>query len=188
MVKLDRTLLMKIHMLLAAFILPVAIMFFITGGLYTWGVKGGYNTVTHMLRLEQPLQSNLPILIDLVTKELKQRDIPKPSGDAKIKNVGISFQVEWTGSNLDVILESTQEPLVASLTIKETNWYQKLVQLHKAKGGIVFKIYASSLASALLTLLITGFLMAWQMPKYRKLTLASIGSGIAIFITMVLAS
>ena len=37
---LNRSALMKAHALLAAFILPVAIMFFVTGALYTWGKKG----------------------------------------------------------------------------------------------------------------------------------------------------
>ena len=33
--------LMKVHTILAAFIFPVALMFMITGALYTWGIKGG---------------------------------------------------------------------------------------------------------------------------------------------------
>ena len=188
MVKLDRSVLMKIHMLLAAFILPVAFMFFTTGALYTWSIKGNYNTETYKLVLVNPLKSNLPVLIDLATKELDQRNISMPTGVAKIKEVGTSFMLEWTGSNLDIILQPTTQPLIAELKVKKTSWYRQFVQLHKAKGGKAFKVYAVILAISLLTLLITGFIMAMQMPKYRSFTLTAMGLGIVMFVAMVLVS
>jgi len=42
--KINRSTLMNTHALLQAFILPVAIMFFVAGALYTWGIKGDYVT------------------------------------------------------------------------------------------------------------------------------------------------
>jgi hypothetical protein len=184
----NRSTLMKAHALLAAFILPVAIMFFVTGALYTWGIKGDYDTTTHELHLKSPLQGELTELIELAKKELERQDIETPSGQAKIKRIGSSFRLEWTGSNMDIIIEPTSQPLIAKLEIKNTNWHRQFVQLHKAKGGTPFKVYAAAFAAALLLLLITGFIMAWQMPKLRKLTLASVSLGIAVFVAMVLSS
>lgn len=181
----SRSLLMKGHALLAAFILPVAIMFFVTGALYTWGIKGDYDTTNHEIKLNTPIQAELSELVAIATKELKKRNIGEPAGQAKIKKIGDAFQLEWTGSKADIILEPTSNPFIARLQIKETSWHRRFVQLHKAKGGNSFKVYAVILAIALLLLLISGFTMAWQTPKLRKVTLASALLGIVLFVAMV---
>lgn len=183
----DRTSLMKIHMALAAFILPVAFMFLLTGGLYTWGIKGDYHDSSIDLALEQPLVADKAVLHDLVSKELDQRGIGFPSGNAGVKLGGTSFRFEWTGANRDVVLEPTADPLLAKMQVKETSWYRQFVQLHKAKGGTAFKVYAAVLAVSLFALLFSGFILAWQLVKYRKLTAISTGAGIAVFIGMVLS-
>lgn len=183
-----RSTLMKIHVLLAAFILPVAIMFFVTGALYTWGIKGDYDVTTYEINLNTPIQGELSELLAIATKELEKYNIEAPTGKAKIKKIGEAFQLEWTGSKVDIILEPTSKPLIAMLQIKETSWHRQFVQLHKAKGGEPFKVYAVILAVALLLLLISGFTMAWRMPKFRKLTLVSALLGIAIFVAMVVSS
>ncbi len=188
MMRLNRVFLVKLHMVLAAFILPVALMFFITGALYTWGVKGNYDTEVHKLQLKQPMQSNKAWLTDIVVHELAQRDAEIPSGAAKIKKAGNSFYFEWTGAKLDIRLEPTGNPFVAKLKIKKTRWHRLFVQLHKAKAGMAFKVYAAVLAVGLVVLFLTGLIMAWQMKKYRPLLLSSLGAGIILFIVMVAIS
>lgn len=176
---------MKAHAILAAFILPVAIMFFVTGAFYTWGIKGSYDASVFDLHLKTPIQDELSELVTLTTKELEKKNIELPSGQAKIKRIGNSFILEWTGSSKDIILEPSTKPLIAKLEIKSTSWYRQFVQLHKAKGGTLFKVYAGLFATSLLMLLITGFIMAWQTPKLRKLTLFSASLGIVTFFIMV---
>ena len=185
---LNRSTLMKAHALLAAFILPVAIMFFVTGALYTWGIKGSYDTSTYELQLKNPIQGELNELVALAKNELKRQNVEPPSGQAKIKRIGSSYKLEWTGSNIDVVVEPTSQPLIAKLQVKNTSWHRQFVQLHKAKGGTPFKVYAAAFSVALLCLLISGFIMAWQMPKLRKLTLVSSLLGVAIFVAMVVSS
>ena len=185
---LNRSTLMKAHAVLAAFILPVAIMFFVTGAFYTWEIKGSYDTTIHELYLQKPIQNDLTALVALAKKELKKQNISIPTGQAKIKTMGASFRLEWTGSDIDIILEPTSQPLIANLKIKNTSWYRQFVQLHKAKGGAPFKVYAAAFAIALLLLLISGFIMAWQTPKLRKLTLTSASLGVVVFFAMVLSS
>ncbi len=184
----DRSTLMKAHALLAAFILPVAIMFFVTGALYTWGIKGDYDTTIHEINLNTPLQGELSELVTIATNELKKHHIEAPTGQAKIKKMGDAFILEWTGSKVDIIIAPTSKPLIAQLQIKQTSWHRQFVQLHKAKGGKPFKVYAVIFAIALLLLLISGFAMAWQTPKLRKLTLASTSLGIVAFVTFVASS
>ncbi len=184
----NRLVLMKLHVLIAVFILPVAIMFFVTGAFYTWGIKGDYETTIHKLHLKTPLQEELSYLVKAVEQELNKQKVSLPTGKAKIKKVGKSFQLEWTGANRDVVLEPTLNPLIAQLKIKNTGWHRHFVQLHKAKGGVAFKVYATILGVGLLFLLISGFIMAWQLPKLRKMTLVSTLFGLFFFITMFITS
>ena len=59
------------------------------------------------------------------------------------------------------------------------------MQLHKAKGGQLFKFYAAILAVSLFSILLSGFLMAMQIPKYRKMSMVAALAGIGLFIAMV---
>lgn len=182
---MNRLLLMKIHSLLAAFMLPVAIMFMLTGALYTWGVKGSYSNETHEVNLEEPLSKNFRELRNLTIKELDRLRISYPEGDSKIKVAGNHYYLEWNGSSRDVTLEPTENENVASLTIKETSLYRSFVQLHKAKGGVLFKVYAAIFSVAIGVLLISGFIMAWRTPKLKQATLITFCAGILSFIILV---
>lgn len=176
---------MKAHALLAAFILPVAIMFIVTGALYTWGQKGSYANDVYEIQLSAPLSTNLSSLQALAQDELIERSINTPKGKPKLKAYGDHFLLEWTGSSRDVILEPTKDPLIAKLTVKNTTWYRSLVQLHKAKGGVVFKVYAVVFSLALLAILTSGFIMAWQSPQLKRLSLITVLLGFVSFILVV---
>lgn len=89
----NRSVLMKAHAILAAFILPIAVMFFVTGALYTWGIKGEYDTTVHEIHLESPIKIQLGELVNLAEKELEARNISVPTGQANIKNIGDSFKL-----------------------------------------------------------------------------------------------
>jgi hypothetical protein len=176
---------MKIHALLAAFILPVAVMFAITGSMYTWGIKGSYSSDVYNIELNQPLTADVAALTKLAESELKAIDISAPEGKPKLKTYGNHFLLEWTGSSKDLILEPSDNKQLARLTIKHTSWYRNLVQLHKAKGGTAFKVYAAIFATVLGILLISGFIMAWQTPRLKAATMASCLLGIISFIAFV---
>ena len=175
---------MKVHAVLAAFTLPVAVMFMVTGALYTWGIKGSYTSEVYEVSLTKILTPELVTLKTVAIKELDQRDISLPEGKAKVKTIGSAFMLEWTGSTKDISLEPTDRELVATLTVKETSWYRNLVQLHKAKGGIIFKVYAAFFAFVLGMLLISGFMMAWQTPKLKQITLGAFAAGIISFLVI----
>lgn len=185
---MTRLQLMKVHALLAAFVLPAAVLFMTTGALYTWGIKGSYSNEVYDVQLSQPIQQDISTLTALAETELKKLKLTKPSGTPKIKTISGHFFLEWTGSSKDLILEPTENELVAELTVKNTSGYRHFVQLHKAKGGTVFKVYAAIFALALGILLISGFVMAWQTPKLKRITLFTALMGAASFIVVVLLS
>ena len=182
---MNKLTLMKVHILLAAFILPVAAMFAITGSFYTWGIKGSYSNDVHEIVLNEPLSADASALTKLAGSELKNLNITAPEGKPKLKKYGSHYLLEWTGSSKDLILEPTENDLVAKLTIKNTSWYRNLVQLHKAKGGTAFKIYAVIFAVALGLLLLSGFIMAWQTPKLKTAAIVSSLIGFISFIVFI---
>lgn len=185
---MNRMQLMKVHALLAAFILPVAIMFMVTGALYTWGIKGSYTNDVYEIPLSKPIQSDVSELTNLAQLELDKLVTNYPEGQPKLKTYGGHFLLEWTGSSKDVILEPTNSELIAKLTVKHTSWYRNLVQLHKAKGGIAFKVYAAIFATSIGALLISGFIMAWQTPKLKRFTVLTSLVGVFSFIIFVYLS
>jgi len=185
---MNRMKLMKFHVLLAALILPVATMFMVTGALYTWSIKGNYTNDVYEIRLSKPIQSDVTELTSLAQLELENLATNYPEGEPKLKVYGNHFLLEWTGSSKNVILEPTDNELIAKLTVKNTSWYRKLVQLHKAKGGIAFKFYAVVLAISIGTLLVSGFVMAWQTPKLKRVTLITSLVGLCSFIIFVYLS
>ena len=186
--KINRQLLTKLHLVAAILVLPALLLFCATGLLYTWGIKGTFETTVQKIQLEHPLKAELPALLNIVEQTLKEQNLPQPTGAARIKTLGDSFQLEWQGARQAIILEPTGNPNVAKLKIKQANWHRHFVQLHKAKGGIAFKIYASALTLGLLLIFISGYIMAWQIPKLRKTTALSTILGIAIFIAAVALS
>lgn len=185
---IDRMTLMKVHVVLAAFILPAALMFMITGALYSWDIKGSYSNDVHEIPLNKPIQSDIAELTALAQLELDKLSTTYPEGKPTIKVYGSHYLLEWSGSSKDVILEPTANDRIAKLTVKHTTWYRNLVQLHKAKGGTAFKVYAVAFALALLALLISGFIMAWQTPKLKRITLITTLAGLGSFVIFVFIS
>lgn len=174
-----------IHLLLAAFFLPIALMFATTGALYTVSIKGNYSETSRPLTLTQPLTAELSALTGLVERALDAEGIAAPTGAASIKKAGTSFELEWTGAERDIVLKPTRDPLVATLVIKDTTPWRHLVQLHKAKGSDVAKGISVLWAVGLVVILLSGLLMAWNVPAYRRKAIAAGGAGIATFILYV---
>ncbi|CAA0079038.1 Uncharacterised protein [Halioglobus japonicus] len=185
---MNRMQLMKVHALLAAFIFPVAIMFMVTGAFYTWGIKGSYTSDVYEIPLSKPIQSDVGELTNLAKIELEKLATSFPEGQPKLKVYGSYFLLDWSGSSKDVTLEPTDNELVAKLTVKHTSWYRNLVQLHKAKGGTAFKVYAAVFAASIVALIISGFIMAWQTPKLKRFTLLTSLVGLSSFAVFVFLS
>ncbi len=185
---IHRSVLMKTHALLAVFLLPVAVMFFVTGALYIWEIKGEQEKHNHTIKLEPSFSGELTEFILLTKKELNSLNLPTPTGTPKIKSRGENTNFEWSGSAVEVSVKTNSKLLTANMEVKKASWYRHLVQLHKAKGGLLFKIYATILSIALLTLLLTGFVMAWQMPKIRRLITITTIAGFSVFIPLVIYS
>jgi hypothetical protein len=174
--------LVKLHLIIAAFMFPAIAMFLGTGALYTWGVTGDYVDTEHQVTLSAPLTDDKEALTALAARELARLDIAPPSGSPSVRSLGDAFRLEWSGANRDVQLAPTADPRVATLTVKETTLHRRLVQLHKAKGATAFKIYATVLAAALFLLVVSGLVIGLVTPALKRLTWAAGGLGALGFI------
>ncbi|HZG31776.1 MAG TPA: PepSY domain-containing protein [Sphingopyxis sp.] len=181
-------LLVRWHMLVAAFLFPAILLYLLTGSLYTWGVKGDYVTTDYAVTLSAPLSDDAAAMQAVVVRELAARDIAPPTGSAAVKPVGGSFQLDWSGSRRDVTLEPGADATSAKLIVKETGWHRFFVQLHKAKGGTPFKIYAAVLALGLFFLVTSGLIVALRVPNLRRGAMIGSAVGLVAFIGMAAVS
>jgi len=180
--------LVRAHALLASFFLPLGIMFFVTGALYTVEITGGYESTSATIPLAAPLTPDLDALTTLANTYLKEQAITPPSGSMRVRKAGTSFLFEWTGSNRDVVLAPTENHLEAKIEVKDTTWYRRFVQLHKAKGGPAFKAFAVAGAAGLLFLFLSGSIMALRHPRLRRQSIVAAILGIVVFATLVFRS
>jgi hypothetical protein len=180
--KIPRAKVINLHVMLAAFFLPVGLMFVITGTLYTLSVKGSYKTQSFEIPLQEPLTADLAPLVVLAERTLRdQVGVPSPSGGASVRRAGTSFELDWTGVQRDVILKPTNDPLIAQLDVKTTTSYRRLVQLHKAKGSTLGKAISVLWGVGLTTLFASGLFLAWASPKHRRLAIISGVAGLVVF-------
>ena len=184
---MQRTL-VGLHVVLASFYLPMGVMYAITGGLYGLGIKGGYETVETSVAMDAPVAKELSQLVAIAEEALRDRGLADPTGSAGIKSSGTSFHLEWTGTERDVEVHPTEDPMVAKVRIKDTSAYRRLVQLHKAKGGELFKWFAATWMACLVALFVTGGLMAYARKPFRRLALVASLLGIAAFLVLASAS
>lgn len=186
--QINRTFLMKTHLILAVFLLPVAVMFFVTGALYIWEIKGEREKDRYQITLESSFSGDMDSFVNITTEKLSALELSSPTGTPKIKRKEGGDVFEWSGSAVEVNIKVDPKTRLAEMEVKKSSWYRHLVQLHKAKGGTLFKIYATVLSLSLLIVLLTGFIMAWKVPKLRSLTVISITSGLIVFLVLVVYS
>ena len=180
--------LVRVHVFLACFFLPMAVLYAITGGLYGLRYTGAHQATDIQLALTAPLPTDLAGLVALADAELRAQGIAPPTGEARIRKSGTSYHLEWSGSSRDIELHQTADALTAIFRVKEESAYRRFVQLHKAKGGDLFRYFAAAWMVGLLALVVSGAVMAFTRKPSRNLALASTAAGTLLFIVLAIVS
>jgi len=183
-----RLALVRVHACIAAFCLPVGIMFLVTGGLMTAGIKGETSKEVFFIQLSEPVVLSESGLLQLAESELDKRGMEYPTGRIHYRDKQGNKELKWSGLNRSLRLIRTTNPRIARLTVKTPGWLYRFTQLHKADGKEPFKVYAMAWAVLLLTLFITGVAMAWQVRKLRLLVITSAMLGMVTFIVLLFHS
>ncbi len=170
------------HVIFAGFFLPVAVMFAVTGGLYTFEVKGEYDSQKMVVDLPLGSDPGLEVLTQAAQSLLADQKLaPTPSGSPGLRKVGTSWAFEWSGTKADMSIEPTETAGQYKVTYKRTSPHRFFVQLHKAKGGWPFKILAGGLAIGLLLLFASGVLMAFANSRLKSALYISLALGFLTF-------
>ena len=182
---MNRALLTKLHLATAAFMFPAVLLFLVTGGLYTWGNKGAWIEETVPVENAAPLGSlDEAQMVALARDILATRDLPEPSGGLSVET-GNEAGLTWNGARTEIEIAASDG--VTQATVREASFHRWMVQLHKAKGSTVFKVYATLLALVLAGLVFSGVVLGMQVKALRGLTIGSSIAGLAAFVGFVLA-
>lgn len=184
---MNRAFLTKLHLVAAAFMFPAVLMFLVTGALYTWGNKGEWIESTQTVTLSQPYaEQDEAGLRSAALEALAASNLPEPSGSVSVSGEGAEQSLSWTGARSEASVAASADPMVAEVAVKEASVHRWLVQLHKAKGSVWFKLYATALALVLFLLVLSGVIMGLQVKALRRLTITASSVGAMAFVGFVL--
>lgn len=177
---------MRMHMLLGAFLLPLAILYFVSGALYTVDIKGHIEKQVFTIQLDNPFTPDLERLTGVVERALSDRKLPIPGGDPTLRKRHGSYELRWDDLAQVVTLVPVREANAVALTVKERSLLTQIMRIHRGEAGTTFKVLGIILALGLIVLFATGVQMAHAIPKLRKPVLIAIASGVATFVVPLL--
>ena len=180
--KIPRMLVIKIHAILACFFIPMATLYFISGALYSSGIKGHIDKQVYSLELESPFVPDLAQLSALARTALDQRDLPPPGGDPLITQKKGSYQYRWGDLKRLVVIQPTANPLQAELIYRKRSPLVQVMRVHRAEAGSLIRVLSVSMAVALITVLASGVFLAVGIPKLRRTALVALAAGLLVLL------
>ncbi|MFK7731623.1 MAG: hypothetical protein AB8B48_08380 [Pseudomonadales bacterium] len=176
---MSRSVLINIHLYLAAVLAPIVLMLAFSGGLYLLGVKGSVEETDVQIPADTQLDFNSTTL---------QSDVQTLLGNAGvshdfeyIKNRGTALFTRPT-SREHYQITSTEGGL--TLTRLTPDLQAGLIELHKGHGPLAFKTLQKFTAAGLIIVLLSGVWLGLSSPRLRKPTLISSGVGLALFVVL----
>ena len=177
------------HAYLAMFFLPAVILFAVTGSLYIFGVKGDLNTKSYQIQLSQslprPLAQNIEAQEQVMVDYAREHGIEVPEGKAQKGRMGVTLG-NPAGYHLVLIPDRTENS--AELQVNQPGLYYKIVLLHKAKCGWVFKSFGVATGICLVLLYVSGIILIWKNIRLKNKALILCGIGLLAIIVAGLLS
>ncbi|MDQ7004343.1 MAG: hypothetical protein Q9N67_05280 [Ghiorsea sp.] len=184
---MDRRILVKLHLIMAAVALPLLLMFAITGGLYTLEYKPNLEKKEYRVTMNTPLNGDVEQMKNIVRQVLSEHDLNEPMGKVKVKRSGRHYKMKWSGKNHSVSLRaSSRDNRVAVIEVKIPSSYHRLMSLHKGKGGDLFDAFAIAMSIFVVFILLTGVWIGLKTATYKALTVKALGVGSLLFLAMVI--
>lgn len=182
--KIQRMLIVKIHAILACFFMPIALLYFISGALYSFDIKGDVHKQVYTLTLDRPFTADLAQLSQSVRSALEQRELSLPSGDPSISKKGNSYEFRWGDLKHLVVAQPTDNPLELELVYRQRSPLTQLMRVHRAEAGSIIRIYSLSMVISLIVVLGSGIFLAVGMPKLRRTALLALGAGSLVILSV----
>ncbi len=177
---MTRQLIIKLHLILAAFMAPAFILVAISGGLYLMGQKGNISS--------EPLSVPAGVMLDFKSPTL-EADVKTFLSDqgqsAKfqyIKNRGNVIQTRPT-SRAYYQFENKNGVMTAAR--KTPNFVAAAMELHKGHGPVAFKWYQKFVALALFFVVLSGFWLGLASKVLRRQSIMVSAAGLVVFLALV---
>ena len=177
-----RKLWIKIHLYVAAFFAPMILVMATSGGLYLLGVKG---TVA-----STPVEISSPSVLSIDSSTLEE-DVRQLLGANNIEHDFEYIKVSGTSlftrptSRIHYEFNLSGETVAVSRNIPDLQ--KSMVELHKGHGPLLFKDLQKAMALGLLIVVLSGFWLGVSSTPLRLSTLVITSTGLAVFLTLVLA-
>ncbi len=182
--KIQRLLIIKVHAILACFFIPMALLYFLSGALYSLDIKGRVDKQVHTVALERPFTPDLALLSATATMALETRELPLPGGQPVIAMKKQSYEFRWGDLRRLVVLRPTDDPLQVELVYRQRSPLTQLMRIHRAETGLLTRIFSISMAFSLILILGSGVLLALGMPKLRRTALLALGAGFMVVLSV----
>ncbi len=178
---MTRTIWIKAHLFVAAFLTPVLLLVAISGGLYLVGKKGQIN------------QSEV-VVSDSAKLDLKSATL-EADVRALFKGLNIDHDFEYLKISGNTLLtrptsrehyEITVHADAMNLFQNEPNLQKRLIELHKGHGPLLFKDFQKITAIGLLFILLSGTWLGISSEKLRTSTLITLGAGFFVSLALVM--
>lgn len=184
--KIQRMLVIKFHAYVACFILPMAVLYFVGGALYSLDIKGDIDKQVFDLPLESPIAPDLAQLSALAKVALEQRELVPPRAGSSIKEKKGSYEYRWGDLKHLVVIRPTNDFLRMELVYRVRSPLSQVMRVHRAEAGLPLRIFSVSMVVALIVILASGVFLALGLPKLRRTALLTVGAGmlmvVAIFV------
>lgn len=181
-----RSKIIRWHMLLASFLLPFSLIYFISGALYTLDIKGGIQKETFSLQLETPFKPDLEMLTFAVTKMLNQKKLFIPDVNPILKKQKSQYKLIWSDLKYSITAVTTEQAEVLEITHRQRSFLTQLMRIHRGEAGSVFKSLSLILVTGLILLFASGVYMALTVSQYKKSSLIAMFVGLLTLILFLL--
>ncbi len=182
--KIQRMLIVKVHAILACFFIPLALLYFVSGALYSFDIKGDVEKQVYAVALDRPFTPDLARLSELAKTALEQRELSLPTGNPVIAKKKNSYEYRWSDLKNVVVVQPTDNPLQVELIYRQRSPLTQLMRVHRAEAGSLIKTFSLSMVIALIVILGSGVFLAVGMPKLRRTALLALGAGCIVMLSI----
>ena len=115
--------------------MPMALLYFISGALYSFDIKGGVDKQVFTVALDRPFAPDLAQLSGYAKSALDQHQLSLPTGDPAISKKKGSYEYRWGDLKRLVVVHPTDDPLKVELVYRQRSPLTQIMRVHRAEAG-----------------------------------------------------
>lgn len=168
----------QLHVYISCFFLPAAMLYAITGGLYLVGIEGGDSgEYEYWLELENGWPEDKEVARKIVSVEMERY------GHGRLPNDYYLWEGkhDWFDFKREVFLIPEENNKV-KLEVHQHDIWRQLLFIHKGHAGTFLKIFGILWGVSLLFSLLSGVILALNLPKFKKSSIFSIACGFTVLL------